>query len=118
MRILASNRKEADGTALDPSSAAAIGAFAKSLRSLTNYEVWERTESAVLQLAPDSDRASQDWWRVQALLDELQWRLSGLEGAGPSTPQLPATVSGGRAEEPGPPGNPALRMRAGHSPTQ
>lgn len=99
MRIAASNGNEAHGTALDRSpTAAAIGAFARNLRSLTNYEVWERTESAIRQLPPEPDSAAQDWWRVQALLDELQWRLSGLEGSGPSTAQLPAPVTRRRAE--------------------
>lgn len=95
MRILASNGNEAHRTALDRSrAAAAIGAFAKSLRSLTNYEVSERTESAIRQLAPEPNSAAEDRLRVQALLDELQWRLSGLEGAGPPTPQLPVGSGG------------------------
>lgn len=90
---------ETRGTGLDRFPALGeMGAFAASLRSLTNYEVWERTESTMLQLAPVPDSTPQDWLRFEALLDELRWRLSGLEGAGSPVPQLSVSVMAGRGQ--------------------
>lgn len=90
-----SNGNGAHGTPFDQFPAPApgpIASFAKSLRSLTNYEVRRQAESAFMQLPSDQDSEPQDWWRVRALLEELQWRQSGLEGAGSPTPQLPVTL--------------------------
>lgn len=59
----------------------AVADYAASLKSLTNYEVWKRVESMILMLTPGQESEAEDWWRFRVLLDELQWRLSGLEGA-------------------------------------
>jgi hypothetical protein len=59
-----------------------VADFAASLKALSNYEVWKNVESAVLAPRPPQDKAELDSWRFRLLLDELQWRHSGLEGAG------------------------------------
>lgn len=93
------NADETRTTAVDRFPASEeMGAFAASLKSLTNCEVWERTESTMLQLAPVPDSTPQDWLRFEALLDELRWRLSGLEGAGSPVPQLSVSVMAGRGQ--------------------
>ncbi len=60
----------------------AESAFAKSLHSLTNYQVWERVESAISTTPMSPEEASRAAERLQALLDELVWRRSGIEGVG------------------------------------
>ncbi len=60
----------------------AESAFAKSLHSLTNYQVWERVEAAIATKPMSPEEASRAAERLQALLDELVWRRSGIEGAG------------------------------------
>ena len=59
-----------------------IADFAVGLKAMSNYEVWKSVESAVLAPRPSQDNAELDAWRFRLLLDELQWRHSGLEGAG------------------------------------
>jgi hypothetical protein len=59
----------------------AIAKFATSLRSLSNYEVWKRVQMGILA-HPSEGKAEADSWRFRMLLDELQWRYSGIEGAG------------------------------------
>lgn len=54
--------------------------FAAQVKSLTNYEVWKRVESMKDRFTPGHEAENKDWWRFQILVDELQWRLSGLEG--------------------------------------
>lgn len=57
-------------------------AFAAKVRALTNYEVWKRVEAMKDSFTPGRETENKDWWRFQILVDELQWRLSGLEGPG------------------------------------
>lgn len=85
-----SKQKELSGTALDRAPASKdVAAFIARVKSLTNYEVWKRVEAMMLTLTPGQEPAdSADWWRFQILLDELQWRLSGLEGAGTATGRI------------------------------
>jgi hypothetical protein len=85
-----SKRKEFSGTNLDRAPASQdVAVFAAQVKSLTNYEVWKRVEAMMLTLTPGQEPAdSADWWRFQILLDELQWRLSGLEGAGSATGRI------------------------------
>lgn len=60
----------------------AMAAFARDIRRLSNYEVWERVETAILAPRPSQEKAELESWRFRVLLDELQWRHSGIEGAG------------------------------------
>ena len=69
----------------------AIANFATSLRSLSNYEVWKRVKSGILA-RPAQDKSETDSWRFRLLLDELQWRNSGIEGAG-SVPDLDKSMA-------------------------
>lgn len=66
----------------EPASPQAIADFATSIKALSNYEVWKRVESGVLAPRPLQDKVELDSWRFRLLLDELQWRHSGLEGVG------------------------------------
>jgi hypothetical protein len=78
------DREPLAGTTVEaPPVSKAMADYAASLKSLTNYEVWKRVESMILTLTPGQELESEveDWWRFRVLLDELQWRLSGLEGA-------------------------------------
>jgi hypothetical protein len=58
---------------------AEIAEYAESLKKLTNQEVSERLESATQAVTPSMELDEITWWRIRALLDELHWRLSGLE---------------------------------------
>lgn len=60
----------------------AIADFATSLKAMSNYEVRRRVESAILAPRSAEGKAEVESWRFRLLLDELQWRHSGLEGAG------------------------------------
>jgi hypothetical protein len=64
-----------------PEGPQAVADFAANLRKLSNYEVWKRVQSGILA-HPSQDKAEADPWRFRLLLDELQWRHSGIEGAG------------------------------------
>jgi hypothetical protein len=75
----------------EQNSPQAIATFATNLRSLSNYEVWKRVQSGILS-HPSQDKAEADSWRFRMLLDELQWRHSGIEGAG-SVPDLDHTIA-------------------------
>jgi hypothetical protein len=66
----------------------AVADFAERLKSLTNYEVWTRVEAAIQTMAPNADTETQEWGRFRVLLEELRWRLSGLEGAGSTSEQV------------------------------
>lgn len=66
----------------EPASPQAVADFATSLKALSNYEVWKSVESAVLAPRSPQEKVELDSWRFRLLLDELQWRHSGLEGAG------------------------------------
>jgi len=66
----------------DPATPQAIVDFATRLKTLSNYEVWKSVETAILAPRPSQDKAEVDTWRFRLLLDELQWRYSGLEGVG------------------------------------
>jgi catalase (peroxidase I) len=67
---------------------AAIAAYIERLKSLTNYEVWTEVEAAIQTMTPSTETGLQDWGRFRALLDELRWRLSGIEGAGSTSNQV------------------------------
>ncbi len=69
----------------------AIVNFATTLRSLSNYEVWKRVQTGILA-HPSQEKAEADSWRFRMLLDELQWRYSGIEGAG-SVADLDKTIA-------------------------
>ncbi len=66
----------------------AVAAYAAEVKALTNYEVWKGLESMILTLVPGQEADNDDWWHFRLLLDELQWRLSGLEGAGSAPSRL------------------------------
>lgn len=60
----------------------AIADFVTNLKAMSNYEVWKSVESAILAPRSPKSGAEVESWRFRLLLDELQWRHSGLEGAG------------------------------------
>ncbi|HVB98966.1 MAG TPA: hypothetical protein VNJ12_06485 [Candidatus Dormibacteraeota bacterium] len=64
-------------------------AYTAKVKSLTNYEVWRNVESALLTLMPGQESDEAKWWNLRILLDEVNWRLSGLEGAGSASPRFP-----------------------------
>lgn len=69
-------------------SPAAVAAYVERLKSLSNYEVWTEVEAAIQTMTPNTETGLQDWGRFRALLDELRWRLSGIEGAGSTSNQV------------------------------
>jgi hypothetical protein len=75
----------------EPNGPEAVANFATGLRRLSNYEVWKRVQSGILA-HPSQERAEADSWRFRLLLDELQWRYSGIEGAG-SVADLDHTIA-------------------------
>ena len=68
---------------------AEMAAYAAEVKRLTNYEVWRNAESALLALMPGQEPGDAGWWNLRILLDELNWRFSGLEGAGSASNQIP-----------------------------
>lgn len=76
----------------DTSSPEVAAKFAAELRSLSNYEVWERVETAILAPRSAGEKGQTDTWRFRLLLDELQWRYSGIEGAG-KVPDLDKAIA-------------------------
>ncbi|HVB34774.1 MAG TPA: hypothetical protein VNJ52_10440 [Patescibacteria group bacterium] len=74
---------EADETEIMPARLSGVvetAAYAAQVKSLTNYEVLRNVESALLTLGPSREMEATEWWKLRILLDELKWRLSGLEG--------------------------------------
>ena len=71
----------------------AAGDFTTQIRSLTNYQVWERVQSGILA-RPGEGVAEADPERFRLLLDELQWRHSGIEGPG-AIADLDKAMAGG-----------------------
>ena len=74
-----------------PNAPQAVAAYAADLKRMSNYEVWKRVESAI-QATSSQEGTESDSLCFLALLDELQWRHSGLEGAG-TLPDLDRTVT-------------------------
>lgn len=66
-------------------------AYAARVKKLTNYEVLRSVESSLLTLGPNQEPEDTEWWKLWILLDELKWRLSGLEG--PDSPSGRIQVS-------------------------
>lgn len=58
---------------------AEIVAYAASVKKLTNQEVSEQLEMATETAGSGVEMDDKTWWRIRVLLDELHWRLSGLE---------------------------------------
>lgn len=69
-----------------------IAAYAAEVRKLTNYEVLQKVESALGTLTPWQELASSEWSSLRILLDELKWRLSGLEGPGSAANRIPMDI--------------------------
>lgn len=69
-----------------------IADYAVEVKRLTNYEVWKNVESTLSALAPGQEPEGSQWWALKILLDELRWRLSGLEGAGSATVGIPMHI--------------------------
>jgi hypothetical protein len=76
------SEKSPAGTSATPPLPAEMAAFASQVRRFTNYEVWKGVETAMVALAPNQEPDTAEWSNLRILLDELKWRLSGLEGAG------------------------------------
>lgn len=69
-----------------------MAAYAAAVRRLTNYEVWRNVEAALLTMVPGQESEESGWWRLRILLDELNWRYSGLEGAGTASNRIPINI--------------------------
>ena len=69
-----------------------MAAYAAEVRKLTNYEVLREVESALATLTPWQGLESSEWNSLRVLLDELKWRLSGLEGTGTAVNRLPMDI--------------------------
>lgn len=72
----------------DASNSLPVATYAERLKGLSNCEVWTQVETAIQTLRPSADAELPDWGRFRALLDELRWRLSGLEGSGSQEDQV------------------------------
>lgn len=66
----------------------AVTAYAERLKSLSNCEIWTQVEAAIQTLNPAAEAEVEDWGQFRALLDELRWRLSGLEGVRSTSEQV------------------------------
>lgn len=66
--------------------------FAAEVRKLTNYEVLRMVESALGTLTPWQGLEGSEWSSVRILLDELKWRMSGLEGPGAAANRTPMDI--------------------------
>lgn len=69
-----------------------MSAYADEVRKLTNYEVLRNVESALSTLTPWQGLESSEWSSLRILLDELKWRLSGLEGTGSAANRVPMDI--------------------------
>lgn len=67
-------------------------AYAAEVGKLTNYEVLRRVESALGTLTPWQSLETSEWNSLRILLDELKWRLSGLEGSGAAANRIPMDI--------------------------
>jgi hypothetical protein len=54
--------------------------YVAMVRRLTNYEVWKSVQLALFPCGPGLGSEEEDWQNLRILLDELNWRHSGLEG--------------------------------------
>jgi hypothetical protein len=63
-------------------------AYAAAVKCMTNYEVWRNVQSAISARSPGLELEAGDWRSLRILLDELNWRRSGLEGPGSSSGKL------------------------------
>jgi hypothetical protein len=73
-------------------AATEVAAYAAEVRRLTNYEVWRSVESALLAMAPGQETENAQWRNLRILLEELKWRLSGLEGSGSVAGRIPMNI--------------------------
>lgn len=69
-----------------------MAAYAAQVKRLTNYQVWNNLESALLAAGRGQEPDAPQWWNIRILLDELKWRLSGLEGTGTGANRIPETI--------------------------